>query len=196
MPAIPTKVCSQCHARLPRCRRFFYYNQHGHAFPQPCKACKQKARLLYEATHKKETKERCHRWYEQNKERVRATAKRWEIANSEKYALIKQRFKEKHREKINERSRQWRKENPLLYAVRMAVWASKNKEKVRAKRKAQYYVKTGKLIRPNNCSVCGRETKVSGHHSDYNKPLSVEWLCGSCHRKRHIKEKNHGRKLG
>lgn len=34
------------------------------------------------------------------------------------------------------------------------------------------------------CEVCG-ELKVEAHHDDYNKPLSVRWLCMSHHRELH-----------
>ncbi|KKL87003.1 hypothetical protein LCGC14_1939050 [marine sediment metagenome] len=34
---------------------------------------------------------------------------------------------------------------------------------------------------------CG-ETKVEGHHPDYNKPLEVIWLCKECHIHEHKKK--------
>ena len=50
-------------------------------------------------------------------------------------------------------------------------------------------LKSGLLIRPNNCSKCGIKNKktrngksyIQAHHCDYNKPLVVTWLCKSCH---------------
>lgn len=56
--------------------------------------------------------------------------------------------------------------------------------------KVFYAVKTGKLVRPNFCSVCGAKGKrkkngnitIEAHHKDYAKPLDVVWLCDSCHR--------------
>ncbi len=48
------------------------------------------------------------------------------------------------------------------------------------------YVGRGKIVRPAECSSCGHGGKIEGHHWDgYDKPLSVEWLCGACHRSRH-----------
>lgn len=54
-------------------------------------------------------------------------------------------------------------------------------------------IKSGRLVRPSSCEECGREpplmrsgvTGICGHHADYSKPLSVEWLCRSCHLRRH-----------
>lgn len=44
-------------------------------------------------------------------------------------------------------------------------------------------VATGKLKRSVFCESCGLPAKTDGHHSDYNKPLEVEWLCRKCHAK-------------
>lgn len=41
----------------------------------------------------------------------------------------------------------------------------------------------GKL-RPEPCRRCGAEP-AEKHHPDYEKPLEVEWLCRSCHRRMH-----------
>jgi hypothetical protein len=51
----------------------------------------------------------------------------------------------------------------------------------------------GQLERPAVCERCGARPglnasggpKIQGHHSDYSKPLSVEWLCVRCHRLEH-----------
>ena len=52
-------------------------------------------------------------------------------------------------------------------------------------------VDAGILIRPSTCSRCmdapgtgsdGRSL-IHAHHHDYQKPLSIEWLCARCHRK-------------
>jgi len=51
---------------------------------------------------------------------------------------------------------------------------------VRARRKLQYAVKKGDVVR-EPCEVCGKE-KSEAHHDDYNKPYVVRWLCMYCHR--------------
>lgn len=58
-------------------------------------------------------------------------------------------------------------------------------------------LKNGTLIRPNNCETCGKKPKpfrdgrsgINAHHNDYNKPLDVTWLCATCHRQWHLKNK-------
>ena len=43
-------------------------------------------------------------------------------------------------------------------------------------------VEKGILIRPVHCEKCGTaDSKINGHHADYNKPLEVDWLCSKCH---------------
>ena len=53
-------------------------------------------------------------------------------------------------------------------------------------------VKNGKLT-PQPCGCCGIDgryangrRKVQAHHDDYEAPLSVRWLCKSCHYRWHV----------
>lgn len=43
----------------------------------------------------------------------------------------------------------------------------------------------GSVKRPERCSRCGSVPPLEAHHSDYNKPLDVEWLCRPCHNVEH-----------
>lgn len=43
-------------------------------------------------------------------------------------------------------------------------------------------IKQGKVVRPNQCSRCGKvASRIEGHHPDYEQPLLVEWYCPPCH---------------
>lgn len=59
-------------------------------------------------------------------------------------------------------------------------------EKNEARRKLQNAVRLGKVVRPSTCQNCGKDCKPAGHHSDYTKPLDVDWLCNHCHVARHF----------
>ncbi len=39
-------------------------------------------------------------------------------------------------------------------------------------------------VKKEVCSVCGNE-KSEGHHTDYNKPFVVVWLCKKHHKEAH-----------
>lgn len=51
------------------------------------------------------------------------------------------------------------------------------------------------IIRPNNCQVCGKKSKVMGHHCDYSKPLNVVWMCSTCHGLYHGSNSDMGEKV-
>ncbi|NIS16363.1 MAG: hypothetical protein GWN96_09075 [candidate division Zixibacteria bacterium] len=51
-------------------------------------------------------------------------------------------------------------------------------------------LRDGTLARADKCEHCNKsDTAIYGHHEDYNKPIDVIWLCGSCHRKCHTMKK-------
>ncbi len=59
-------------------------------------------------------------------------------------------------------------------------------EKEKARRLVHLAIKSGKLIKPDNCEECeGRTSRLEGHHEDYTQPLKVKWLCVGCHRSVH-----------
>ncbi len=59
-------------------------------------------------------------------------------------------------------------------------------EKAKAREDVQKALKSGKLIKPNICRICGEyfedKGNIHGHHEDYNQSLKVVWCCRKCHR--------------
>lgn len=53
-------------------------------------------------------------------------------------------------------------------------------------------IKSQELVRPEECEKCGKVRKLIAHHTDYSKPLDVEWLCRSCHGIEHAKNGTSG----
>jgi len=65
-------------------------------------------------------------------------------------------------------------------------------EKYAAHQAVRTALVTGRLSRPEYCSVCkrfdekgsdGRTIIHAHHHAGYDKPLDVVWLCAACHAK-------------
>ena len=67
----------------------------------------------------------------------------------------------------------------------------------------EYAIRKGIVERETICETCGDagkfkdgRTKIQAHHPDYNKPLSVMWLCQKCHHEWHKYNKAIPRKGG
>lgn len=58
-------------------------------------------------------------------------------------------------------------------------------QKDRAHGKVARALKDGLLTR-ERCESCGSLNNVDAHHDDYCMPLSVRWLCKSCHSRWHF----------
>lgn len=57
-----------------------------------------------------------------------------------------------------------------------------------ARRQVRSALRSGRLVRPEACSLCGETgRKIHAHHEDYRKPFEVEWLCSKCHGIRHTR---------
>jgi hypothetical protein len=105
----------------------------------------------------------------------KARKREWELANLERKREVQKRYHNKNPKRGAGDSRQHRERHP---------------KKARARRAVEYAVRIGKIIKPEICEDCGEIVsdlrKLHGHHADYSKPLDVEWLCRSCHEKRHF----------
>lgn len=58
-----------------------------------------------------------------------------------------------------------------------------SKQARNAQRRVAYAIQKGTLVRPAECSNCGRREKVEAAHYNYTEPLRVRWLCKKCHHK-------------
>lgn len=55
-----------------------------------------------------------------------------------------------------------------------------------ARRQVRNALRSGRMVKPDACSLCGRsDLRIDAHHEDYHKPFYVEWLCSACHGTRH-----------
>ncbi|HEC66584.1 MAG TPA: hypothetical protein ENI23_15015 [bacterium] len=58
----------------------------------------------------------------------------------------------------------------------------KHREKWLARSKLNSAIKTGKIKKPDKCSICSTNgVRIESHHDDYSRPLDVIWVCTNCH---------------
>lgn len=50
-------------------------------------------------------------------------------------------------------------------------------------------LRRGDIRRAARCERCGEVARTEGHHTDYSRPLFVEWLCNPCHMEHHAAER-------
>lgn len=84
---------------------------------------------------------------------------------------------EKKRSQTDERKKKRR-----FYAIK---YRQEHPERNAIMLRVQKAIKSGKITKPNCCSVCGKECKLYAHHSDYSRPLDVIFVCQSCHKRIH-----------
>jgi len=79
--------------------------------------------------------------------------------------------------------RRARKSNPQKFKrrERLSAYYRPKTEKTKGREILNSALKSGKVIKPTNCSQCGKIRKLTAHHSDYSKPIEVIWLCYECH---------------
>lgn len=76
------------------------------------------------------------------------------------------------------------------YKLKRSIAGKRYRERYKKKTMARYIVahakRTGIIVPPDHCSCCMSKCNPHAHHSDYNKPLDVIWLCDRCHKDWHI----------
>ncbi|QDP54194.1 MAG: hypothetical protein GOVbin4685_54 [Prokaryotic dsDNA virus sp.] len=89
--------------------------------------------------------------------------------------------------KVKQRHRRYQKTDAGKAAMGRArkKWLEANPEKRAAHVLLGSAIKRGDVEKPDVCQECGAGGRIHGHHEDYSKPLEVDWLCATCHAKRH-----------
>jgi hypothetical protein len=84
---------------------------------------------------------------------------------------------------------EYKASNPnAVFATRLAVW-KRHRTKNNTYHLVEAAIAAGVITIPSHCSVCGQKipeladgrSGLHAHHFDYNNPLSVVWVCVSCH---------------
>lgn len=61
------------------------------------------------------------------------------------------------------------------------------KQRVDTRRKTRWLIQSGKIKKPKECSACGNTVVLEAHHTDYNDPSAIQFLCHTCHSNLHKK---------
>jgi len=88
------------------------------------------------------------------------------------------------RERRLSRAREWKRRHADKHAANVREYRRKYPQKVKAQNAVAYAVSNGTLVK-GPCESCGTTQDICAHHSDYLKPLEVEWLCRPCHIRHH-----------
>jgi len=97
-------------------------------------------------------------------------------------------YRDSHQEQEAARHRSVYLENKEPYLDAARRWNRLNGTRRRtanlAQSKVRLALRRGEIIKPETCEECGNTTlTIEAAHADYTKPLSIRWLCRSCHRR-------------
>lgn len=94
--------------------------------------------------------------------------------------------REKNIEKVRAYDRERGKNKDRIQAqVQITkAWREEDKRRAKAHSAVARAIRSGALVR-QPCESCHSKSSVA-HHDDYDKPLSVRWLCQVCHKQHHL----------
>ena len=139
-------------------------------------------------------KEYLQRYYQEHKEKIKASAKQWKNNNPDKVSgfVKKENAGEKARmrkkeyvinnpDKVSESIKRWAKNNKGSRLKNQKDYIARHPEKIMAQNMAQ------KIPLQKECGICKSKTGLERHHWRYDKPLLVATLCKPCHTIQHVK---------
>ncbi len=111
----------------------------------------------------------------------------WRKNNPKRKAEYARKYNREHAEQVAQYGRSYRSSHLEEKRVYDKKYRKANPEKRRAPVYVHRACKSGELVRAEICSrpSCTNTERIEAHHEDYSKPLDVEWLCESCHKKHH-----------
>lgn len=125
------------------------------------------------------------KWRQENPDKIKNYTKTSLEKNKEK--IYARRKTPENRIKINELVKDWRKRNKDRHRENEKIRRKKENKKQLARSLIKKHLMRGKIIKPTMCDICKKEGKIEAHHTDYEKPLEIMWLCTVCHRHQHNK---------
>lgn len=148
-----------------------------------CEAARERARQWY-LDNKKQALKHSKEYRNSHKKEIILSKKEWYLNNKKARSLKSLEYREANKEKVSLQKKKWYLANKEKVIKRMVVYNRTRKLQVSARSKANNAIISGKLIKMP-CESCGSRKYIQAHHSDYNKPLYVNWLCKKHHYELH-----------
>jgi len=123
---------------------------------------------------KKCRNEKCKQYYKEHPGKRTEVDRKSYQKNRLKHLMWRKRYYNNHKEHCLQYNRQHRIDNL---------------DKAKIRRKTEYLIDSGNLLRQNKCSLCFMDGEIHAHHYDYDDPLHIIWLCSYCHARIHAELK-------
>lgn len=153
-----------------------------------CKICKSLDSKKYNKENRDKCAEKLRIWRTKNPDKSKEYSLRDRENNNDK--IIARRSRPEAREKIRKLSLEWVSKNRERHLENCRKWKKANRHTENARSLLHKAIRRGKIVRPNRCDKCKKECTPDAHHTDYLKPLEVQWLCKICHAQAHGKLKD------
>jgi len=148
----------------------------------------------YYQRNKQKILDRQNKYYNEHRTDRLEYARKYNIEHLDKVLKLREKRKEKIREYQGKYFKKWYKKNYQQrfdnYKERVLEWKQENPEKVKIQSKLNSEIIKGNIVRPDNCSICNKKTRIQAHHYNYDNYLNFIWVCSACHTNEHVKIKN------
>ncbi len=115
---------------------------------------------------------------------LRRAERNYARANRDRRIAYGRKYNAEHREELRQKSRDYHRGNTQQWQKYAKADARQDPVRLAAYTVLRKARRHG-VINEMPCIRCGSMLNLHAHHEDYSKPLEVEWLCASCHRRRH-----------
>lgn len=134
--------------------------------------------------HLKVSREWAKKWRKTHPVNLHEAGSRYRKKHALHIRLLGLSWRERNPEKVNELYHKQYEKNKEKYLEIGRNWHHNNPEKVKV-HSIVYRAKKAGLIEQKPCVVCG-SWKSTAHHTDYEKPFEITWLCQKHHSRLHF----------
>jgi hypothetical protein len=146
-------------------------------------------RKAYRDTHDEHYKEYQKAYRDAHKKEMKEYNKKYRLLHSDE----RKKKRKEDADKIRECYSKWYAKNGRSrsdnYIEKILEWGEKFPERVKIHKQVNNAIRMDEIVRPNYCPRCGRKKRPQAHHYNYIHFMNFIWLCASCHKREHNKNK-------